>query len=169
MAERLVVTSVQADQAAGFAVFARTRTQADAMPDDVAEQVGNSTRSGRNVALSRAVRTPYGRGWVVPGNEHVCLVMPDPVDGYGITCSDTAHALTHGLIGLLISSDSPNVAAVTMVLPRNSTAHVAFKDGRTETLFVDGDGVVSTTVMGARSLSVETGSGDARTALPVPR
>ena len=106
LGSRLVVSSVQADQAAGFSVFGRDRVPRDEMSDGAVAQVGNSTRSGRNAGLSRAVRTPYGRGWAVPGNAYAWLVMPDPVDGFGITCSTTAHALSHGLIGLLIGERS---------------------------------------------------------------
>lgn len=168
MTARPLATAVQPDQVEGFAVFARARTVRDEMPADAREQVGNSTKTGRNLNLSRAIDTPTGTGWAVPGNGTVCLVMPDPIDGYGITCSDTALALAHGLVGMLISSDTPDVANVTIVLPRNSRASATLDDGRDQALASDHYGVVSVRLQRARSITLTTPSGVRTTRMPVP-
>ena len=132
------------------------------------EQVGNSTRSGRNVALSRSISTPTGTGWAVPGNGIVCLVVPDPIDGYGITCTETRHARTHGIAVILISPDDPETAKLTLLTPRGSHITATMTDGGTHRLHADQDGVVSAALEAAKSVTVETSSGTARLDMPAP-
>jgi hypothetical protein len=93
--------------------------------------------------------------------------VPDPIDGYGITCSDTDRALTHGLMVILSSPDSPSVAQLTMLAPRKSRITVTMADGRTSTLAADDDGVVSARLVDADEISVETSSGAQRLGMPV--
>lgn len=165
---RPVVGSVQQDQAKKFAVFARERRATDDMPSQAKDQVGNSTHSGRNVDLSRAISTPTGVGWAVPGNNAVCLVVPDPVDGYGITCSDTGDALKRGVVAILVSSNRPGAANITMLIPRDSRVTATMKDGQVRALEADSDGVVSAALVGAKTISVITAAGTERLAMPVP-
>src|SRR6266545_8215748 len=168
MSDRPIATSIQTDQANGFAVLARPRTARDEMPPEAQAQVGNSTKSGRNLALSRAIATPNGTGWAVPGNRAVCIVTPDPVDGYGVGCTDTSFALTHGLLDITISSRTPRLADITIVLPRNSTASAALADGQIKPLQADQDGVISVTLVDTRSLSIRTPQGVQQIDMPVP-
>jgi len=165
--DRPLATAVQPDQAAGFALFARARVARDEMPLGAKEQVGNSTRSGRNVDLSRAISTPTGTGWAVPGNGTVCLVVPDPVDGYGITCTETEHALKHGLVAMLIRPEKPGLAYVTMISPRKSSVTATLPDGRAQVLEPDADGVVNAALAGQTEISVRTSSGSRRIGTPV--
>lgn len=91
-----MVQSVQAEQSARLAVFERARTQADEMSPEARRQVANSTGSGRNMELSRAIRTPTGRGWAIPGDGTICIAVPDPVDGFGVGCVPTEQAARQG-------------------------------------------------------------------------
>lgn len=163
---RSVASGVQADQARNFAIFGRARTSADAMPAAAREQVGNSRHSGRNVDLSRAIATTTGRGWAVPGNGSVCLVVPDPVDGYGITCPNTERAATHGLIAILVSPSEPEVANVTMLSPRGSRIFATLENGQRRDLRADADGVISERLEGGVKISVQTRSGTNTLDLP---
>jgi hypothetical protein len=164
--QRPVVSAVQGDQRGGFAAFARTRTAADQVPTKVREQIGNSTVSGRNLDLSRAVSTTTGKGWAVPGNGTVCLVVPDPPVGYGVTCLDTGVALKQGLVAMLVTPTRPIKAELTMLAPQGSHVRATMNDGSARTLGADNDGVVSATLPGAREVSVETQSGTHRVAIP---
>jgi hypothetical protein len=168
MSDRPLATAVQADQADAFALFARQRTARDEMPPQARAQVGDSTKSGRNLKLSRAIPTPNGTGWAVPGNGAVCVVTPDPVDGYGVGCTDTSFASTHGLLDITISSRTPHQADLTLVLPRNSTATATLADGRIKPLEGNQDGVISVRLVDARSISIKTPSGVQQTVMPVP-
>lgn len=164
---RPLAQAVQADQRAGFAVFNRPRTSRDEMPVAAREQVGNSSQSGRNVELSRAIATPAGVGWAIPGNQTVCLAVPDPVDGYGIACSETGRAVTHGHMVMMIASNQPDVALITMLAPVGSQVAAVLKDGRRQPLDADSDGVISTTLVGATGISVETVAGTQYRRMPV--
>lgn len=97
--ESAPVAAVEPDLAAGFAVFARARRASEVMSLKAREQLGGPARNGFNADLSRAIATPNGTGWAVPGRSAVCAVMPDPVDGFGVVCSPTSSALRTGLVG----------------------------------------------------------------------
>ena len=164
--DREVSQGVQPDQARSFAVFARERTRADEMPAEARRQVGNSRHSGRNIDHSRAISTPSGRGWAVPGNGAICLVVPDPVDGYGISCLDTDRAATHGLMAMLVSPSAPEVANVTMLSPRGSCVVLTKEDGAQRELRADASGVVATAIRDGVKVTVETAAGSNSLDLP---
>lgn len=107
------VPAVQAAIRDHFALF--RDEQASPPPTDVAIAMASSAKFGRNAALARAIRTPYGQGWVVPGDGFLCIVMPDPVDGYGESCNRTADVLQHGL-WLRLAGDGPGAPAADVLL-----------------------------------------------------
>ena len=166
--QRPVVASVHDDLRNGFDVFARPRRSADEMSVQAREQVGNSVRSGRNVALSRAIATPTGTGWAVPGTGAICVVVPDRIDGYGVTCSETKDALTRGAVAMLIAPNAPETVQFTMITPRDSSVEAVKADGRIEVLDADVDGVVSATLIGAREVRVRTPTGRSSLTMPSP-
>lgn len=163
---RPVVQAVQGDQRDGFATIARTRTAADEVPTAVREQVGNSAISGRNLDLSRAVSTTTGKGWAIPGNRTICLVVTDPGVGYGVTCQETDVARKQGVVAMLVPPTRPIKVELTMLAPRGSKIRATMRDGSAKILSADSDGVVSTTLVGAEDVSVETTSGAHHIAIP---
>jgi hypothetical protein len=162
-----LATVVQPDQAAAFTVLNRPRTAGDAMPAEARAQVGNGPQSGRNVDLSRAISTVTGRGWVIPGNGTVCLVVPDPVDGYALACNPTERASSGGVLSMLISSETPDVAHVTLLVPDESSVAVTMADGKRRSLAADADGVVSATLTRAKEIVVSTPAATSTIAMPV--
>lgn len=105
-----------------------------------------------NVDLSqaRAVSTPTGTGYVVPDNsdDRFCLIVPDPVEGYGTGCSTLAEINRRGLISVLspTAGDPSSPATFVAVLPSTADGPIAeFADGTSETLELkDGVATLST-------------------------
>ncbi|HEU4973802.1 MAG TPA: hypothetical protein VFT50_01835 [Baekduia sp.] len=113
------VAAVQSDIVSHFALF---RAAPSPIPWDIAAGIASSSRFGRNAALARAIRTPYGKGWVIPGDGYLCITMPDPVDGYGESCQPTSVVLHRGL-WLRLAGDGPNAqAADVLLIPDGATA-----------------------------------------------
>jgi hypothetical protein len=161
-----IVQNVQAAQSEHFAVFRRARTAADAVPPAAKAAVGDSRASGRNLALSRAIRTPTGRGLVSPGDGTICLSVPDPVDGYGVTCGETVQVVKKGLALMMISPERPDVAQVTLLLPDGATAENVARASRTTALRPDADGIVATEVATGGSITVDSASGSRTLTVP---
>lgn len=125
------IGAVQPDQAQSLKVLRRARRASDAMPPQVAAAVGPE-RFGRNPGLARAIQTPTGTGWVVPGDETICLIAPDPVNGYGVTCAPVSVVQTDGITLGMASADRstaitlvPDGAEVTVVDTDDTSARVA--------------------------------------------
>ncbi len=161
-----ITQTVQPAQSEHFAVFRRARTAADAVPAAAKAGVGDSRASGRNLALSRAIQTPTGRGMVSPGNGTICLSVPDPVDGYGVTCGETDRVVAKGLALMMISPERPSVAQVTLLLPDGATAKSVARDSRTTDLRPDADGIVATEVATGSSITVDSANGTRAFAVP---
>lgn len=161
-----VAQAVQEDQAAEFVVFDRPRTSGDEMPREARRQVGNSTRTGRNLDLSRAIRTPTGRGWAIPGDGTICIVVPDPVDGYGVGCVPTDQAARQG--AWLIMGPPDGGLELTLLTPRSSRVTARRRDGSERTLQADSDGVVSEVLSEIAEIDVSTRSGVETLPMPVP-
>ena len=131
--------------------------------------IGDSKLSGRNLSLSRVIRTPTGRGWAFPGNRAVCLAVPDPTDGFGVTCANTSFAALFGLAAMLASPDRPGNVDLTLLLPEGATASVRLADGSSRPLVADSEGVVAERLSKATEIDIVSPSGERRTtAMPVP-
>jgi hypothetical protein len=136
----VAVPAVQAAIAAGFPLF-RVKPPT-AMPEPLATQLASPTRFGRNAALARAIATPYGTGWVIPGDGYLCLAVPDPVSGYGESCTSVAVAAEQGLWLRLHGGRADGKALDTLVLP-NATKVAETSRSQATTLSPTSDGVVS--------------------------
>lgn len=112
------VKAVQPDAAQAFKLL---RTVAPTpMPADVAEAVGSPQRYGRNPHLARQINTLTGPGYVIPGDGYLCIVVKDPVDGWGTTCNTTVDAVRQGLsIGL---HDATGKGIDTVLVPDDAHA-----------------------------------------------
>ena len=162
-----VAQEVQSDQAAQFAVFERPRGADDAMPREARRQVGDSTRSGRNLDLSRAIDTVTGRGWAVPGDGTICLVVPDPVDGFGIGCVPTEQAARQGAAVVMVPPGEDAVPQLTMLVPRGARVRARASGGAARELEADGDGVLRTELSWEDAVDVETSTGVETLPMPV--
>lgn len=107
----------------------RTRT-ATPVPPNLVPMVASPSRYGRNAALARQIQTVTGTGYVIPGDGYVCIVVPDPIDGYGSTCATVASVKTRGLyIGLKEGAIPEGKHAQTVVVPDGATAEVPGASG----------------------------------------
>lgn len=114
------VPAVPAEVREHFALF-RDRP-ASGMPADVAEVMASPERFGRNPALARSIDTVRGKGWVVPGDGYLCVVLENPIAGYGTSCVPTADAIRQGLRNELSDVYPDGQVAVTVVLPDGARA-----------------------------------------------
>lgn len=124
-------TAVQKVDPALERAFALLRTRtATPVPDALVDQFASPARYGRNPALARQIETVTGTGWVIPGNGYLCIAIPDPVDGYGSTCSRTEDVLRRGLyIGLRGGKVPDGQAAQTILAPDGAAVKVVGDDG----------------------------------------
>lgn len=112
------VPSVQTAIENTFAIF---RNQApDAMPPSVQAQVGSPERHGRNASLARSFDTPYGTGWIIPGDGAVCIAVPTTTNGYGTSCIPTELAVERGLWLRVGSASGKNLD--TLIVPDGASA-----------------------------------------------
>lgn len=166
---RTLATAVQADQRNAFKIFAEPRTAADVVPTKAASMIGDSQLSGRNLSLSRAISTLTGRGWAIPGNRAICLAVPDPTDGFGITCVNTSYARSFGVLSMMASPSVPGDVDLTLLLANGASATVRANDGSSRPLVSDLRGVVAERLSHATEITIVSPTGQTRsTAMPVP-
>lgn len=96
-------------------------------------------RNDVDLQRARRITTPTGTGYVIPNRDErqFCLVVPDPVDGYGNGCSTLEQIQRRGLISIQSPSatDPSSPASFVAVLPQTAEApSVSFEDGSTTTL-----------------------------------
>ncbi len=153
------IASVSTSTSEAFSLFRQADARADdAMPSDAVEQVATSQRYGRNADLARGVRTANGRGWAVPGADTLCLVVKDPVDGYGTTCRPQQEAARFGVVLIMVAPDDPSVARVSAVLPDGARAE-AVGAGKAQTLAPDAEGAVAAVVPTGSTIEVTSPDG----------
>lgn len=158
------VPAVQNAQSASFSILRRARTADDVMPANAARLLGDPRETGKNPGLARGFDSPTGRGWVLPGDGVVCAAVPDPVDGFGMSCSAADAAATGGVIGAL-STPAAGVYDVFVVVPDGGSVIAITRGGGTRPLPAK-DGVVAQRVGGASAIVVTTATGTGRLELP---
>jgi hypothetical protein len=100
----------------------------------VAEREGLDLDSARAFAPSAT-----GSVWAVPGKSGVCLAIPDPIDGFAISCNDTAAAQDGRLwVGLTALPEQRigDVRAAILVPDGIDTVTAVGAAGRRRTLVV---------------------------------
>jgi hypothetical protein len=133
--------------------FALFRTQrATPLPLEVAEAAGSPLFFGRNANLARRISTVSGTGWVIPGHDHLCVVVPDPVEGYGTVCSANSWVKDHGLVIGLTGASYGGNTAVTVVAPDSGV--VTLGDSQSSRPIASDHGVVSRVVATDQALAV---------------
>ncbi|WP_210491899.1 hypothetical protein [Patulibacter sp. SYSU D01012] len=157
------IGAVQPDQAETLQALRRPQRASDAIPADVAAAAASPAKFGRNPDLARAISTPTGKGWIVPGDDTVCVVVPDPVDGYGTSCSPTDTVAATGLTLTMVGKDATK--AVTVV-PDGAEVVATEPDGDRRALRPDASGVVAVSDAQADKVTVVTD--EARRSTPLP-
>jgi hypothetical protein len=152
------VQAVEPDQAASFSILRRQRTAADEMPASARAMLGNPRLNGKNVDLARAIDTPTGKGWVIPGRGSICVAIPDPVDGYGLGCNTTEDAESGGAISSMNNGRDTRVVVVGLVPDSAGPPEVTFADGSMRALDAPG-GVVSAALDDPKSLTFTSSTG----------
>lgn len=145
------VAKVPSPTARSFRAF--REQAASPMPADAAAAAASGSRFGRNPNLARKIATPAGPGWVVPGASVICLVVPDPVDGYGTSCVPTDWAAERGVVvGMRSGADGRGPGYITALVPDGAEA--VRESGQKPTHATGLPGVVSTYVEAAEDLVI---------------
>jgi hypothetical protein len=157
-------------QASDFAVFRRPVVAADTLPTLVRRELTpTAQRESLDLNNARAV-APMGTGsvWVLAGTNNVCLAIPDPVDGFGVSCQSIADAeqgkLWVGLNGLL--GQRAGDVRIAMLLPDGTglvTAHGT--DGHLTPLPV-ANNVVVADLSDSQTVDFSDPAGDHSVAIP---
>lgn len=125
-----------------FSAFREQR--ASVPPATVAARVAGPTRYGQNTAYAREIETATGPGWIVPGDDHLCIVVPDPVDGHATSCNPIDDVVRRGIAIELRDGAIPDgMSAQTRLLTDEQVAD-AVKEGVLDE--APEDGVVADTV-----------------------
>lgn len=100
--------------------FKAERARLDA---SFAERRGALVDTDFSLARPATVNGSSGHVWIAPAGEQVCLFIPDPVDGYGATCSTEDDINAGRAIAVLAdpSGDGSDVVVAAMV-PDGATA-----------------------------------------------
>ena len=162
-----IAQAIEVEQSSMLSILRRPIAVRDTMPVDAQQEIGNSEVSGRNVALARAIDTSTGRGWVLPGRGVICLAVPDPAGGFGLTCAETASVRTRGLALFMVAATDPDHADVTLLLPDRSSTDVTAANGGQQPLSPDADGVVAARLESGSQITVRSGAGVSQIAVPV--
>lgn len=95
-----------------------------------------------DMARSSAITGSSTRAWLVPSGNKACVVLPDPVDGYGVSCGSLEDiAAGHGFVALGPAAGTRDQTAMIAVLvPQGGPAPVVRNaDGSATPLRVDGN------------------------------
>jgi hypothetical protein len=93
-------------------------------------------------AVSSAIDGSSGLAWLVPSGDQACLVLPDPVDGYGAACSsltDVAAGRGYLVLGPGLGSDGDTATIAVLVPQGGDQPQIENADGSRRSLSVDGN------------------------------
>lgn len=110
---------------------------------------------------ARSFRAPTGKGWVFTDEEMLCIAIPDPSVGYGVSCTPSDSAATFGAVVALLDPRAPGRSMIAAILPPGATSTVEASSGARQSL-PRTSGVVTAVVQSARSVSVRGRDGDVR-------
>lgn len=124
------VAEISPEISASFAIF---RDQpASPPPAEVSRSAVPPSFLGANAALARRIETTTGTGWVVPARDHLCVVQPDPVDGYGSVCTALTRVKRSGLYIGLREDPRFGGGSATYVVPDGADLTATTARGETE-------------------------------------
>lgn len=161
------VNPATADVLASFAAL-RSRSEASITTASEEQQLRNllggdpAHRGPIGTAdFSHAVPFPISgssaHGWLVASGDKACLVLPDPVDGYGASCATPDEAKAgHGVLIMMPQDGSGPVTIATLVADGGSAPSVMTVNKSNASLAVTGN--VAAAVLPS-SDTVDTGNG----------
>jgi hypothetical protein len=96
---------------------------------------------GANLMLARRVpTTPFGNYWLIPADDHLCIMAQGVGGGPGIstTCEQTASALKHGIADITITlanpaTHTPELRLIVGVAPDGTRQAIVHTRGMVET------------------------------------
>jgi hypothetical protein len=162
--------TTHADVRSEFSVLRRAPRSGDALPPAVRRMFEPVAASeGLDLDAARAA-LPAGRGnvWVLPGDDTVCLAIPDPVDGFGIDCRDAASTATGELWVSLVGGPGQQAgdARVAVLVPDGTDSVTAVEaSGHRRALQVSGN-VAFADVTDSHHLELADGAGEHVLAVP---
>ena len=152
-----------------FETFRAPETSADTVPA-AAQALLRGGRPGaeRDLAAARVFSSPTGDGWVIPAKDNVCIAVPDPVDGFGLTCSTTGdEAASVGQLAVLVDSKRPQEPTVSALVPDDGRVIIKYAGGRSADLKRT-RGVASIRLDEPESVTIQTPRGSRTMRLDVP-
>jgi len=131
--------AIAADALPPFAVFQRPSASSDRMPPATRRMLDTiAKKNGVDLDRARAVAASAGRAvWAIPGQDKVCLAIPDPVDGFGVSCGDVETAKSGRLWVTLLGLPGQKLGDVRIAqfLPDGVDVVTAVSDaGQTRTI-----------------------------------
>jgi hypothetical protein len=165
--DRPAITQTSLAQRAAFSVLRRAAPTDEGASATVASLVDPGSvmtrRFGLNMTLARSLplRGSGADAWVVPGDDALCLFVPDGKIGYGGTCGTTEEALAGRLL-LTIEQHSVRGPGDSVrligLLPDGVTANVEAES--TTSSAPDATGVLDTTATDLRGVNLALPTGE---------
>lgn len=154
------VQAIASEQQAAFTILRRAQNERDRFNSNERAVLGGRGFSGKNIGLARAIATPNGKGYVVPGQAQICLAVPTASDeGFALACNSTRSAAAGQLIATMSRPNHPEVKLSGLLPDGATTPVVSFRDGTTRELPVDAQGVLNDTLHDPSTVSFDTPSG----------
>jgi hypothetical protein len=119
-------------------------------------------------AEARTFASPTGTAYLIPTKSGgYCLAVPDPVDGYGQSCSTTEEIAQRGLIIVMVPPQGGEVTLVAVLPTDARSARLTTIDGEPVRALDQGtDGVVTATVTREAVFHVSIADHDVTARLP---
>lgn len=151
------------DLAARFGAFAEPLAPADARGQSKLQPAfkdapGSIAAAQFDRARPADIEGSAADAWIVPAGDKVCLIVPDPVDGYGMTCSTAADISAGRAIAVLGGGPegSPPEMIVAALVPDGGSPPDVLSGGNATPMRVSSN--VAAAVL-SPSLKVRTAAG----------
>lgn len=148
-----------------FGVFthelrAADRAERSRVSASFADRPGSLAAVDFNLARPAPIAGSPNRAWIAPAGNEVCLFVPDPVDGYGATCSSTSDIAAGRAIAILAGAPGDESRAVVAALVPDGGQAPTITDGKTQTAMTVADNVAAATVSSSAKVVTAAGTID---------
>lgn len=160
-------SSVAALQGAAerFGVFthelrAADRAERSRVSASFVDRPGSLAAVDFNLARPAPIAGSSDRAWIAPAGDEVCLFVPDPVDGYGATCSSTNDIAAGRAIAILAGAPGEGSRAVVAALVPDGGQAPTIADGNSQAMMTVADNVAAATVSSSARVVTAAGTID---------